>query len=210
MPKTITSLGIEKIGRRFADSVDHAAYTLNGAPKTVAPFRKIVEAESVKIYIYFDDTISGNVANVQLVDADGDVVAQSDREFEKPPSKGLYVAFKYTIIEKETEVQIEVNSYEKIGWLDHVEDVATGEVIQEGTPVSQTNMNHMDEGIYQNREAVILHEAQIADAQKEIKVLKDATLNNMTNNVFLINFDSVNSVAITSGIYDPVARKLYV
>lgn len=61
----------------------------------------------MKIYIYFDDTISGNVANVQLVDADGDVVAQSDREFEKPPSKGLYVAFKYTIIEKETEVQIE-------------------------------------------------------------------------------------------------------
>ena len=100
-----------------------------------------------------------------------------------------------------------MNSYEKIGWLDHVEDVATGEVIQEGTPVSQTNMNHMDEGIYQNREAVILHEAQIADAQKEIKVLKDATLNNMTNNVFLINFDSVNSVAITSGIYDPVARE---
>ena len=51
---------------------------------------------------------------------------------------------------------------------------------------------------------------QIADAQKEIKVLKDATLNNMTNNVFLINFDSVNAVAITSGIYDSVARKLYV
>ena len=48
-------------------------------------------------------------------------------------------------------------------------------------------MNHMDEGIFTNREAVILHEAQIADAQKEIKVLKDATLNNMVNNVFLIN-----------------------
>ena len=97
-----------------------------------------------------------------------------------------------------------MNSYQKIGWLDHVEDVETGEVIQEGTPVSQTNMNHMDDGIFENREAVILHEAQIADA------LKDATLNNMTNNVFLINFDSVDSVAITSGIYDPVARKLYV
>ena len=103
-----------------------------------------------------------------------------------------------------------MNSYEKIGWLDHVEDVATGEVIQEGTPVSQTNMNHMDEGIFTNREAVILHEAQIADAQKEIKVLKDATLNNMVNNVFLINFNTVTSVAITSGIYDSVARKIYV
>lgn len=103
-----------------------------------------------------------------------------------------------------------MKTYEKIGWLDHVQDIETGEVIQEGTPVSQVNMNHMDEGIFTNREAVILHEAQIADAQKEIKVLKDATLNNMVNNVFLINFNTVTSVAITSGIYGPVARKIYV
>ena len=103
-----------------------------------------------------------------------------------------------------------MKTYEKIGWLDHVQDIETGEVIQEGTPVSQVNMNHMDEGIFTNRKAVILHEAQIADAQKEIKVLKDATLNNMVNNVFLINFNTVTSVAITSGIYDPVARKIYV
>lgn len=103
-----------------------------------------------------------------------------------------------------------MKAYEKIGWLDHVQDIETGEVIQEGTPVSQVNMNHMDEGIFTNREAVILHEAQIADAQKEIKVLKDASLNNMVNNVFLINFNTVTSVAITSGIYDPVARKIYV
>ena len=100
--------------------------------------------------------------------------------------------------------------YEKIGWLDHVVDVETEEVIQEGTPVSQTNMNHMDDGIWQNRETIILHDSQIADAQREIKVLKDATLNNMVNNVFLINFVSVTSVAIASGIYDPVARKIYV
>ena len=103
-----------------------------------------------------------------------------------------------------------MKTYEKIGWLDHVQDIETGEVIQEGTPVSQVNMNHMDEGIFTNREAVILHEAQIADAQKEIKVLKDATLNNMVNNVFLINFNTVTSVAITSGNYDSVARKIYV
>ena len=100
--------------------------------------------------------------------------------------------------------------YEKIGWLDHVVDVETGETIQEGTPVSQTNMNHMDDGIYMNREAVILHEGLIADNQQEIKVLKDATLNNMVNNVFLKNFDSVEAVLIISGVFDPVARKIYV
>ena len=106
MAKTLTAVGIEKIGRRFADSIDHAAYTLNGEPKTVAPFRRLVDADSAKVYIYFDDTVSGTVANVQLVDNDGDVVAETDRAFEKPPSKGLYVAFKYNIIEKETEVEI--------------------------------------------------------------------------------------------------------
>lgn len=103
-----------------------------------------------------------------------------------------------------------MKAYEKVGWLDHVEDVATGEVIQEGTPLSQTNLGHMDDGIKAVTDETIAQAALIADAQKEIKVLKDATLNNMTNNVFLKNFETVNSVAITSGIYDSVARKLYV
>ncbi|MEG2001198.1 MAG: inorganic polyphosphate kinase [Evtepia sp.] len=103
-----------------------------------------------------------------------------------------------------------MKSYHKVGWLDHVEDVATGEVIQEGTPLSQTNLGHMDDGIQAVTVTTIAQEAMIADNQKEIKVLKDATLNNMVNNVFLKNFDSVTSVAITSGIYDSVARKIYV
>ena len=204
--KTLTSIGIQKIGQRFVDSVDHADYTLNGVPQTAEPFRRFVQGASARVYIYFDDTVIGDVAEVQLVDKDGDIIASAgERVFTKTPGKGLYIAFKYNILEVEVE-----SSYEKIGWLDHVQDIETGEVIQEGTPVSQVNMNHMDEGIFTNREAVILHEAQIADAQKEIKVLKDATLNNMVNNVFLINFNTVTSVAITSGIYDSVARKIYV
>lgn len=103
-----------------------------------------------------------------------------------------------------------MRAYEKVNWLDHVVDEETGEVIQDGTPLSQTNLGKMDDGILAVTETTIAQEAQIADAQKEIKVLKDATLNNMVNNVFLKNFDTVNSVAITSGIYDSVARKIYV
>ena len=68
MSKTITAVGIEKIGRRLADSIDHAAYTLNGEPKTVEPFRRLVSADEVKIYVYFDDTVTGTVGDVQLVD----------------------------------------------------------------------------------------------------------------------------------------------
>lgn len=105
--KTLTEKGVEKIGKRFVDSIDHAAYTLDGQPKTVAPFRKLADGEEAKVYVYFDDTVSGTVADVQLVDSDGDVVAQAPgRSFSKPRSKGLYIAFKYNIKEMETEVDV--------------------------------------------------------------------------------------------------------
>ena len=100
--------------------------------------------------------------------------------------------------------------YEKIGWIDHIKDIISGKVIQEGTPVSQKNMNHMDGGIFVNRQLLMEHDRQIADNAREIKVLKDATLNNMVNNVFLVTFPTVGSVAIESGIYDPDERKIYI
>lgn len=56
--KTLTSIGIQKIGQRFVDSVDHADYTLNGVPQTAEPFRRFVQGASARVYIYFDDTAS--------------------------------------------------------------------------------------------------------------------------------------------------------
>ena len=97
MAKTLTDLGIQKIGRRFVDSIDHANYTLNGEPKTVPPFRTMVNGSDVRVYIYFNDTVIGDVANVELVDKAG------DRVFTKTPGKGLYVAFKYNVKEMEVE-----------------------------------------------------------------------------------------------------------
>lgn len=102
--KTLTSIGIQKIGQRFVDSADHAAYTLNGVPQTVEPFRRFVQGASARVYIYFDDTVIGDVAEVQLVDKDGDVIASAnERVFTKTPGKGLYIAFKYNILEVEVE-----------------------------------------------------------------------------------------------------------
>ena len=76
--KTLTSIGIQKIGQRFVDSVDHADYTLNGVPQTAEPFRRFVQGASARVYIYFDDTVIGDVAEVQLVDKDGDVIASAN------------------------------------------------------------------------------------------------------------------------------------
>lgn len=104
MARTLTDIGMQKIGRRFVDSIDHASCTLNGEPQTIPLFRKSADGEDIRIYIYFDDTFLGDVSNVALVDADGDIVASAgDRVFTKTPGKGLYIAFRYHIAEMEVE-----------------------------------------------------------------------------------------------------------
>ena len=80
--KTLTSIGIQKIGQRFVDSVDHADYTLNGVPQTAEPFRRFVQGASARVYIYFDDTVIGDVAEVQLVDKDGDIITDEAAEIQ--------------------------------------------------------------------------------------------------------------------------------
>lgn len=102
---TLTSIGTHKIGQHLISSIDHAAYTLDGQPRAISIFRATAVDDKVAIYVYFDDTIVGTVANVQLIDKDGDVIAEAYKlSFKKPATKGLYVAFKYDIKELGTEV----------------------------------------------------------------------------------------------------------
>lgn len=103
MEKTLTDTALAKQAKRFSDSIDHASYTLDGAPKTIPIFKKSISGPLIKIYVYFDDTVTGKIENVQLVDTDGDFAASSPRTFTKANNKGLYVAFKYQFTELEVE-----------------------------------------------------------------------------------------------------------
>lgn len=100
--------------------------------------------------------------------------------------------------------------YKKVDWKDHIVDEVTGEIIQQGTPMSRNTLGHMDDGIQKATDEVIAQEGRIAHLETEIKILKDATLNNMTNNVFLETFSSIDSIKLSSGIYDSIVRKIYV
>ena len=49
----------------------------------------MVNGSDVRVYIYFNDTVIGDVANVELVDKDGDIVAKADdRVFTKHRARG--------------------------------------------------------------------------------------------------------------------------
>lgn len=103
-----------------------------------------------------------------------------------------------------------MEAYNKTDWKDHIVDMDTGEVIQEGTPVSAYNMNHIEQGIHNVTGVTITNEALIASLTAEVAILKNASLNNLTNNVFFENLENIDDIKLSNGIYDSVAKKIYV
>lgn len=102
--KTLTQVGINKQLVRLRDSLSHATYLLNGQQKQVNIFKVDLDQNLIKVFVYLDDTVSGTVSNISLVDKDGDVIALADRQFVKPQSKGLYSVFAYRFVEVEVSV----------------------------------------------------------------------------------------------------------
>lgn len=99
--KTLTPIGINKQLLRLRDSLDYATFKENGTTKKVSIFRADVTDNKIKIYVYLDDTVTGKVSNISLVDVDGDIIAVAAREFTKPKTKGIYSVFAYTFVEVE-------------------------------------------------------------------------------------------------------------
>lgn len=100
--------------------------------------------------------------------------------------------------------------YNKTDWIDHIKDVDTGEVIQQGTPISARNLNNIEEGIFNNNKVSRANKSDIVSLTVEVSILKDASINNMTNNVFFENFANLDSIVISHGIYDEELKKIYV
>ena len=99
--KTLTPIGIEKQLIRMRDSLSHATYMRDGQKEQTEIFKTEINQDTIRIFVYLDDTVLGNVKNISLVDKDGDVIALANREFIKPRTKGLYSVFAYKFVEVE-------------------------------------------------------------------------------------------------------------
>lgn len=99
--------------------------------------------------------------------------------------------------------------YNPTEWIDNIRDIDTGEVIQEGTPLSARNLNNMEDGIEVNDKLARRNKSDVVSLAVEVSILKNASINNLTNNVFFENFDNLKSVVVENGIYDEVGKRLY-
>lgn len=99
--KTLTEVGINKQLVRLRESLDYATYLSDGRKQRVPIFKAEVAGNRIKIYVYLDTTVTGKIADISLVDRDGDVIAVAKREFTKPRTKGIYSVFSYKFVEVE-------------------------------------------------------------------------------------------------------------
>jgi hypothetical protein len=99
--------------------------------------------------------------------------------------------------------------YAKNEWIDHIEDVDTGEVLQVGTLYCARLMNHMEDGIESAHSEMIAMETAVKNMQTKVKVLEDNLINNMPHNNFLEDLTTLDDINIVDGIYSPILGKVY-
>lgn len=96
--------------------------------------------------------------------------------------------------------------YSRINFVDHIEDIDTGEVIQEGTPLSANVMNILDEGINEESTINIKQNEEITRLNVAVSILQNTGI----NNAFFEGFDTLDDVNLIKGIYDKNKKVIYI
>lgn len=99
--------------------------------------------------------------------------------------------------------------YKKQEWIDHIEDIETGEVIQEGTLYCARLMNHMEDGIFTAHDEMIDLEITVKNLQSRVSTLEGNLINNMPYNNFLEDLTTLDDINLIDGVYDPKQAKIY-
>ena len=93
-------------------------------------------------------------------------------------------------------------AYDKNKWVDHIEDIETGEVIQMGTLYCARLMNNMEDGIYNAHLNIDEALANIENLTTKVITLEKSLVNNMQFNNFIEDFSNLDDVIIIDGIYN--------
>ncbi len=96
----ITTQGIEEIAQSIIDTVDHGSYDLDGVTNTTTIYKTSIEGDTVMIYLYLEDGVSGDLSNFKLISTTGNDFAIKPEIINKPDTKGLLVRFKFQVKEE--------------------------------------------------------------------------------------------------------------
>ena len=97
--RTLTDLALNKMANNYLNSLSHVLYDLDDVEKQIDFFKKKVDGNTVRAYVFFDENYKGKITDIRVVDKDGDIVAQDPKVYERVSAKALYVAFKHEFTE---------------------------------------------------------------------------------------------------------------
>lgn len=101
-------------------------------------------------------------------------------------------------------------AYEKQEWLDHIVDPETGEIIQQGSPVTANRMAHIEDGVFRAHE--IADGAKNLSAALSIQVAimaGGALFGGVGGNMIFEDMADMAEMQIDRGVFDPDEQRIY-
>ena len=86
---------------------------------------------------------------------------------------------------------------------------AEGEVYEEGTPVVARIMNNIEEGIKNNNTYILATIQDVRTLQLQTLILQATILGDVTGEVYMENFETIDNINLARGIYDENENSIY-
>lgn len=93
----ITTTGHTKMEDWLENTIKEGKAVVGGVTYTVPIFKKERSGDVLTFYLYLDDSYSGTISQLQLIDQDGAVFDDQPDNISKPSVNGFLAAFKYTL-----------------------------------------------------------------------------------------------------------------
>lgn len=111
-----------------------------------------------------------------------------------------------------------LRAYSKVDFRNHVKDIQTGSIVQQGTYLNRKNLDHMDEAILELNEWAQNADSKVADIsgineklqahELEIKLLKDMLSTDIQQNQSLVIFSSLSGVRLAKGVFNEAHARI--
>lgn len=95
----ITADGVNTLYQAIVNNVVSATALVNGVDKVI-PIQKFeTTATSIKVYVYFDETIVGTITRYRLIQSNGKIFLEKTDNVTKDGTRGLLILFEIDISE---------------------------------------------------------------------------------------------------------------
>ena len=100
-------------------------------------------------------------------------------------------------------------NYIKTEWVDHIKDIETDEVLQQGTLYCARLMNNIEDGIGSAHDEIVKQANGISNLEVKVQVLENNLINNLPQKNFYEDFSNLDEIEIINGIYNETFKKIY-